>query len=297
MTDQLADALLTRYLLGACSEDEKVRVEDRMFADDSVYLRLRDLEEQLIDRHLRGDLTGTELAQFQEAYASPSRRQRVVFAQSLQKVLSSQTPPPAAVPTQSFWDAVRASFGVRLAFAGAALALIAVLVVWRVDRRELQSSLARVEADNQALRQERALGRQRVEELEKRTAALDEKLNRPSSRPVIATFVLSPGLLRAGRAATRLTIAPGVAEVRLQLDLEPGIDHARFRVELRTNDSRVLWSQDSRPQTIVESGAAVVVTIPAALFASGEYEVVLLGAISGGGFEDAGHYYFDVIKK
>src|SRR5258707_15476724 len=84
----LDDALVGRYLLDACSEDEKARVEEQLFADDEVFERLRQLEEDLIDRHLEGRLAGAERERFETAYAVPARRQRVMFSQALKELLS-----------------------------------------------------------------------------------------------------------------------------------------------------------------------------------------------------------------
>ena len=88
MTGELDDALLGRYLLEACSEDEKARVEEQLFADGEVFERLRQLEDDLIDRDLAGRLADAERERFAIAYAAPARRQRVIFSQALKEVLS-----------------------------------------------------------------------------------------------------------------------------------------------------------------------------------------------------------------
>jgi hypothetical protein len=93
-------------------------------------------------------------------------------------------------------------------------------------------------------------------------------------------------------------VPPSTQEVRLLLDLEPGIDAGRFRAELRDGQARVLWIQDIlRPAPGPDTSAAVPVTLPAAILRDGEYEVVLFSTADGRQFDETARYYFDVVKK
>ena len=312
MTGQPEEALLVRYLVGACSEDEKARVEEQLFADDEVYGRLRLIEEELIERRLRGELPEAEREQFDRAYAAPSRRERVLFAQALQRVLSDEQPNPAAdvaaardESPKSWWSVFTRPGGFRLAFATMALLLVAAVVAWRWEASSLRSSLQTARADNEALRQQLEADKQRADALLKRTDELNEELGRERAsrssppgapRGLIATFVLLPGRVRAGGAPTRIVIRPSMEDVRLQLDLESGVDYPNYRVELRNSESRVLWSQQMVRPTRTADGPSVVITVPTASLEPGEHEVVLLGTVDARQYEDAGHYYFDVAK-
>lgn len=303
MTGEPDDALLARYLMGVCSEDEKARIEEHLFAQDEVFERLCAVEEELIGRRLREELTREDRDQFDRAYAAPPRRDRVLFARALSSVLSEEASKEAEV---SWWSAFWRTSGFPLAFAAASVVLVAgvTFLSWRAS--ELRSSLASIQVENDTLRQQRDGDRQRLAELEKRAATLNDELNReragrpgggePRPSGLIATFVLSPGLLRSARVPARVVVRPATQDVRLQLDLEPGIDASRFRAELRNAESRVLWSQDGFRATPLDGGAAVVVTLPAALFEAGEYELILHG-VSGREREEAGRYYFDVVKR
>ena len=75
MTSEPDDALLGRYLVGDCSEDEKARVEEAFFADDAVFARMQAIEEDLVERHLRGELKGNEAAALRQRLcdAAPTR--------------------------------------------------------------------------------------------------------------------------------------------------------------------------------------------------------------------------------
>jgi hypothetical protein len=308
------DTLLVRYLSGGCSEAEKARVEEAFFADDDVFARMLQIEEDLIERHTRGELQEHERESVRAAYASPPRRERVMFARSLQRLLGAAEveagavtgqPPPPASNVRPWPRIVRSRFGITLAAAAMVTAVVGALVLaWQANG--LRSSVQSIQADNETLRQQRDAARRRIEELEGRAATLSTELDReratraagsqPRARTVVATFVLTPGLLRSARAAARLAIAPSIDEVRLQLDLEPGIEAARFRAELRDIDARVVWTQDGLSAISTGAGGAVLVTLPATLLPAGAQEVVLLAA-SGSRFEEAARYYFDVVRE
>ena len=78
------DALLTQYLLGALPEDQTERVDEASITNDEIALRLRAMENDLVDAYVRGELSGETLERFESAYlANPERRKRVVFATAL----------------------------------------------------------------------------------------------------------------------------------------------------------------------------------------------------------------------
>jgi hypothetical protein len=313
MTVQPDNALLSRYLLHQCSEDERTQVEDRFFEDDELFERLRQLEEDAVERYLRGDLTAEEREQFDRAYASPPRRDRVRFARALTTLSASRAEAAPAVesvgrrgvPTRFFRRPFAWSYGLGLAAALLLVSAATVITFWQA--RQLRTSLGEAEAQNRTLERERENDRQRLRELEKRTVDLGDELNRarasqPSpgtaTRPqtVVAAFVLSPGLLRSAQKVTRVVVPRAVEQVRLQLDLEPGTDYRSYRVEVRNIQGAVVWSQEMLRPRRIDSGTAVSVWVPAERMNAGEHEAVLSGSADSRKYDDAGHYYFDVVK-
>jgi hypothetical protein len=318
----MTDALLSAYLLDMCSEAEKEQVERQLFADDQVFATLRELEDDLVARYLHNQLPGPEREAFEAAYSSPHRRERVRFARALDRVLAGDTVQPIAPASRSSsgavqshesappaWGRAARRFDARFALAAAALFIVGMAAGWAVEQRSARASLARLEAENRSLREQRGADRQPFDGLPQPDARTGSGTgtgastgagtgaNTPSATGsgVLATFVLSPGLVRSGRTPDRVTVAAGAAAVRLQLDLDPGIDVSRCRGELRDADGRVVWTQDGLAAAAVPGGRAVVVTVPAASLKSGEHELVLLAGRSAGS-EDLGHYYFDVAK-
>ena len=315
MTGEPDDALLARYLVGTCSDEEKARVEEHMFARDDVFERLQQIEEDLIDRRVRGEVAGAEREDFDRAYAAPVRRQRVLFSATLRRLLAgsdraapARTARDSGLAAAGWWSWLGWSPGFRVAFAAAAVVAAAGIGIMAWQASELRDALTSARAENEALRQQRAADRQRLDDLERRTASLGDDLSReraaraaagtaPPAPRLMATFVLAPGLLRSARGPARLLVRPAVEDVRLQLDLEPGIDATRFRLELRDNDGRVLWNQDGVRVTGTDGASSVAATVPAAVLTAGEYEVVLLGAPDRGPLEELGRYYFDVVRE
>src|SRR5262249_45624124 len=78
------DQTLTRYLLGALPPEEAERLDELSIADDEMAARLADVENDLVDAYVRGEVTGEKLQRFESAYLrSPRRREKVQLAQAL----------------------------------------------------------------------------------------------------------------------------------------------------------------------------------------------------------------------
>jgi hypothetical protein len=310
MTGEPDDALLARYLLDSCSEDEQSRVEQRVFANDATFDRLRDVEEDLIARHLRGEMAPDERQRFERAYASPPRHDRVLFAKALTHLLAA-TGAASVIPAdrarRTRWRSWMAPPQMRFVIAAAAVVLAIGVVALSWQSAGLRSTLAGVRADNDALRRQRDADRRRLEQLEARASTLTEQLNReranqsvasdaPRPRPPLALFVLSPGLLRGAREPRRLAVSPSAEAVRLQLDLEPSADAVRCRAVLLGGDGRERWRGEGIRPTPIDAGSAVVVTVPAMTIPDGEYEVVVSDT-AGPSAEELGRYYFTIVRR
>ncbi|MGH9753062.1 MAG: hypothetical protein ACREA2_09775 [Blastocatellia bacterium] len=123
MTTQSAkeEPLMTRYLLGAATEDECVEVEERFLRHAEYLKQLRALECELIDDYVRGEMQAAERRSFERrALASPQGRQQVARARALQahldRVASEEIAayeergpaPLIASPRESPWKKLRA---------------------------------------------------------------------------------------------------------------------------------------------------------------------------------------------
>jgi len=307
------DPLLSRYLLDDCSDEERRQVEEQFFASDDAFARLCELEEDILDRYRRGELTSEERVRFERTYESSPRRDRVLFSRALETLMSradsrSALRKPAADDSRPrgirSWLHLESPVA-RFALATAAVVLIAAAAALGLQNRRLQSSLTTARAEAERLRLEQAAGRQRLHELERQTTDLTTRLTRERAgagnavsgappAPLALSFVLSPGLLRGADGPKRLIVTPAASELRLQLDLESGVSGTSFKAELRTAAGDIVWSQDSLRTRPIDGGAAVSLALPAALLRAGDYEIELRER---GRPEDAVLYYFSVVRR
>lgn len=301
-----------RFLLGNLSESERAEMEDGFLTQDDFYQELLIAEDDLIDAYVRDELPAPERALFEQRRLTlPHTRARVEFAQALFNSVSGKTAvTPARVPDRgvSWWQFLAGPFATRrpaLAFTFAAALLVIVLVgLWFLtDKRRTrrvpeqaktiqptpapprESSTPIPTAEQQQVtRDEVNSNRTPATETPKRTA------------PVIATFTLSPGLVRSENGAGPLVLPSGTTEVQLRLSLE-GETHKKYRVTLSTPEGRKVWSRDvtgGRPS--IES-THITLSLPADLLESGDYVMDLSGANADGKWESVADYSFRVVKK
>lgn len=82
------EQLMTRYLLGAATEEECVEVEERFLRHAEYLKQLRALECEMIDDYARGEMPAAERRSFERrALASPQGRQQITRARALQAQL------------------------------------------------------------------------------------------------------------------------------------------------------------------------------------------------------------------
>jgi hypothetical protein len=188
--------------------------------------------------------------------------------------------------------------------AAAAVAVVMVASVsWlALERTRLQDTIGRVEAERADLvRQTQALQRQ-VEDGRRAEApaaplpvAPEAATGARAVAPVIASMRLSPGLVRGGSDSRTIRLAPGLALVRLQLELESN-SHPRYRPVLATASGEEVWSQ--RAVAADATGDAPIVTfeLPASLLTNRDYVLTLSGVNAGDQTEEVAAYSFRVLR-
>src|SRR5215471_6935099 len=76
--------MMIEYLLGSLPEKEAERLDELSITDDAFVSRLNDVENDLVDAYVRGELSGEIRERFRSFYlASPKRRAKVRFAETL----------------------------------------------------------------------------------------------------------------------------------------------------------------------------------------------------------------------
>lgn len=160
-----------RYLLGDLSEDEKTRMEEAFFADDSKFEAVEVAEDELIDAYVRNELSPEEQLQFKAKIQTSLRLMgRVNFAQILaekansslstevegsnQPVLSPAS--PAAKPKTPWWKGFFAQQPAwRMMIAACGLFIVVAGVVLVSGRLYLRHESERLAAERAAYQHQR----------------------------------------------------------------------------------------------------------------------------------------------
>lgn len=318
------DQLMTRYLLGDISEDDRDRIEERFFADESYYQNLLLAEDDLIYDYLRGALRPDQHKKIESRRAvSVALNRKVRAVESLMHIdvasICDETSITEASPP-GWRQTIAGLFVFRKPAIGLAVAsalLIASAGYYLVtETGRLRTEIARIEAEREterldALEVERRMRRE-IDEMQLRSEILSSETERQkqlraeaqedvrrlrSNHSTVASFILMPGITRGRDEPERLVIPKGIRRVEFKLDLEGEEKHNSFRVELRTTGGNLMWSQVIRSASETASGKTVAVRLPASILINGEYEITLLGSTGAEAFETVYYYYFIAMKR
>jgi hypothetical protein len=329
--ETIDEKLVSRFLLGELTEENRLQFEERFFKDDRFYEQVLAIQEELADDYVHNKLSRTERTHFENVFLqSPRRRQRVEFAAAFTRALEGTPSLTKAEPVTTWWESLFSFInpkGLRLttALASAAAVLVLAGAIWLfVENRRLASDVEQARAEKESLLQQSTLNEaeaeQKRQELERDIAALRlqgremesaiqqkqrelEGLQRikttvrsTADASSIATFILPPGLTRSTDEPEKLIVPTAVRSMQLQLDLEREEDFQSYTVELRTARGNLVWSKSGIPLKKTGYGRAVLVTIPAKLVPNGEYELTLKGS-DRGNVQAVGYYYFIALRR
>ena len=180
------DTAEKRYLLGVLSEDDKIRLEEDYFADDSKFEAVELAEDELIEAYLRKELSPAELQLFEAKLLGSERlRERVHFASALREKATSfmefdtdraiepvvsrgSGQPRSSVRWWGGFFAERPALGIALA---ACVVLVFVAGIVLISR--LRSESARLEAERAAAQRQKEDSDKLARDQEARAAQLD----------------------------------------------------------------------------------------------------------------------------
>ena len=317
--------LMTQYLLGELSEDEKQQLEENFFTNDDSFEQLLALEDELRYDYANGGLTPQQRRQFEQRFLTlPGEARRVAVAKAvLDKVAEIE---PVRAPARiiepedkpSFFQSLMALFGLQNPVLQFGMAAASVLLLlggsWlfyqtvKLRSQVEQLEVARVEQAQQQAQQaneQQARGDQLNEQLEaerRKRAELEQELaqqqatrgddNQSAPPATFLSFLLTPGLSRDIDSTKRLTIPSNISQARLQLSLKRPGSYQSYQAVLQTLDGANLWSRNL-PRS---SGRAVTVTVPAKLLPPGDYVLLLKGKTADGQLEEVDEYHFNTVR-
>lgn len=293
--------LLTRYLLGQVSPEERAGLEGQYLDDDALFHELIAAENDLIDDYVRGKL-GPQEKPFEEGFlSSPERRERVEFAKSLlayRRIGANSDAPARERPSR--WEAIRsylgdAPAGVRLALATLLLLTVAGSSWLAVVNGRLYNQIeAALKTQAQAQRQTQELRRQirELQQSEATTPRLSEAP--PAAGYATLSMTLAPGLTRGADQRENLLAVPrGISEVRLWLKTNGSI-RSTYNVILETAEGVQVWkSTGLAGHRGAGGGSMITIQIPAKVLKGDDYVLRLFLAGSSSISEE---YSFRVVK-
>jgi hypothetical protein len=318
--DLTTETTLRRYLLAALPDDQREQIEAAYLSNDGAFEQLQIAEDDLIDAYVYGDLDAEDRERFEHAFlTSQRRRERLALASALRREAEAAGLSAPAARAAGQLDDVGSSWASRLvgwvsapsvprwAFLSAALAVVATASWLGLRELQLRESIGRLQTDRSRLAQETVSLRERLEAESRRADSLASRLERAAaaqpgaqaaspSSSLIASFLLSPGLVRGASNRNAVQLTGDTALVRLLLELDSD-SHPRYRPVLETASGDEVWR--ARPLAARSSGnGSVIVTLdlPSTLLTDGDYVLTLSGIAANGRSDDVADYAFRVTR-
>jgi len=301
----------------------QLRALESEMVDDYVRGEMRAAERRSFERRALASPQGRE----QVARARKLHAQLDQIASEDRVASEEREPAPLIVSARkSLWEKLRAWLFTPMPVLQYGMAAAAVLLLlgglWLLrERNLLRRQIAQLTAERDSqLRSEKNLQEQlAAQQVEKRQSALqleNEKrqlaaerlrnaqlqqetrqlLARSSSSPIaegdFVELALASGIERNSGEPRRLNIPMGMRLVKLQLELDPSINHRSYRVELNTAGGAQVWVQGGLTAQRTDWGRFVTLMVPTRALQAGEYELILRSLTDERKGEVAGYYYF-----
>lgn len=314
MTENLYhEEKLRGFLLGDLPAAERAAIEERFLADEDFSAQVHVVEDELIEGYLRRELSARDHQRFEAAFLTqPRRRERVLVMKGVLAAANAETPLQAE-QSPALWASVMALFRFESAFAPYALAAVILLALsfggWLLFSRfgERQNPQLAQQNGNPIQTASPAASfplpspRNTQPSQTPSPAGTPPRTNptpvpkAPPAGPTLATIILRPTLVRDPAAANKLTIAPSVKQVRVQLNLERN-DYRSYAVRITTVDGRLVWQTGSIPARTLNR-PSITIALPARLLPTDDYLVEVSGVNSPASPENIADYFFSVTRK
>jgi hypothetical protein len=301
---------MKQYLLGQLSEEESIRLEQRLMTSDVTYQQLSLAEDDLIDDYVGGALSQEEREKFEKLLLSnPGRRQEVKFAGALRRYVVCHQSTSFRQSVANFWRAQSSAVNWSLAaglllviFGGVSSAIKIAKLQDEVEiaRSQPPTSQGQIQEVQRQLAEQNSRNAQLTEELQsrkKQQTTLEQELA-SLKRPILASFVLMPGSRQRalGEADQKIVISSGANLVRLELS-SPAPVHASYRASLKNSYGQEIWFQAELKSKTVGHVQVVVLSLPTDLLTSDSYSLKLTGVTTSSDLEEIGSCQFQVLRR
>jgi hypothetical protein len=235
---------LTRYLLGSMPEEERSRVEERLFSDDELHEELQATADDLIHAYLQGALTADERSRFESHFlASPPHRRRVEFLRDLLAAVHRVSPEAAVHGKRRAWW--------TWAVAAALVVAVAATLRPRPGGTVTQTRMTRA--------------------IDPSVEPLNPRPPSPPPPPSADPVVRIPRNLDG--QPFEIALSPGTQRVRLDVTL-PDRGSPSYDVVLRAARGALVWRAGGLEPT---APGRLLVRLPGRVLAAGVYTLVVRG--------------------
>lgn len=286
------DDKITRYFLGQLSTDEAEQFDRECFSNSTFAESVFVVEDELIDRYVRNELSDADRERFEQFYlTTEARRSRVAMATTLNLTMNSATSEKARpFETPSIWQRLipKRAF-TRYALATLALAMV-VVAVWLLIRTSNKEQVAQTNPPINVASPANSPTPSSSPSPATPTATGTPGGQEPTSQLATLVYTLVPGTQREVDAGERvIRVSPQTKTVELRLVIQDQVQPP-YEVKLETVEgASVFVRRGLRP---ANGGQVVIVRVPASLLEARDY----VGRVVGQTGDAAPSYTFRVTK-
>ena len=285
------DDKITRYFLGELSTDEAELFDRECFSNSTFAESVFVVEDELIDRYVRNELSDADRERFEQFYlTTDARRSRVSMARSLNLTMNSATSEKTRpFESHSIWQRLIPNRALtRYALATLALAMV-VVAVWLLIRKSNKEQIAQT---NPPTNVASPANTPTPSSTPSPTPTVTPAGQESATQLATVVFTLVPGAQREVDAGERVVkVSPQTKTVELRLVIQDQVQPP-YEVKLETVEgASVLVRRGLRP-VAANGGQVVIVRVPASIFEARDY----VGRVVGQTGDAAPSYTFRVMK-
>ncbi|HKU75808.1 MAG TPA: hypothetical protein VJR02_18000 [Pyrinomonadaceae bacterium] len=313
------EQLITRYLLGQTTSSEDETIEGKYASDPNFLNRVEAVEDDLVDAYVRRQLSPEQNEEFERFFlASSDNRDKVHFARALIKKITPEVESLPVWQHQSLsliapiraWLS-RAHLSIRFAsIAALTVCVIAFGLGWWVLRNrgneeynrhrqrtvsqneEPPSSTANLAAPDSATITDEQPVRSAKEKSVSNSKSTPER--KPTDRPVVASFILTPGLTRTAGDPNQIEIPDNAQMVEFRLSIDSNVNYKSYAASLQRIGIGEVWRRALPRMRVINT---ITLRMPRNLLIAGEYLLTLSGQARNGQPETVGDYAFTVTAR
>lgn len=297
---EIDDLKIRRFLLGEMAGEEHEAFEQQIVVgDERLFEAVRIVDDELTEEYLRGNLSAIEAKKFEVANTSRTRRERLELHRAMLTEFDRQRPAKQLSEVSlGFFAKLTAAFQMPQLAVAAALFVAVLVGVWFLVLRK-----APVETVHQTDPTPMALPSP------VRTAPIDVNGNKPpaktptptpantDNRPppeqhsIVASVILSPGLVRSGGSTPTVKVGENTKSVNFTLPLR-STDYKNYRVEIEDGSGKIVF----RSAVISPRGGRLNFSSPAKNLSAGDYIVRAYGVNNADENESAADAQFNITR-